>query len=78
MNDQFDDLLYSAGLTAQGCWDELDEYARDAILRFGRLIVQDCIKIIHQQDHMPEGFLYPKAAHTHEIAIKQYFGLNNA
>lgn len=27
-----DDILYQAGLTAQGCWDELDGYAQAAIL----------------------------------------------
>lgn len=26
-----DDILYQAGLTAQGCWDELDSYAQEAI-----------------------------------------------
>ena len=32
MNNQFDNLMYEAGLTAQGCWDEMDEYDRNAIL----------------------------------------------
>jgi hypothetical protein len=26
-----DDILYQSGLTAQGCWDQLDSYAREAI-----------------------------------------------
>ena len=42
MNDKFDDLMYEAGLTAQGCWDEMDEYDRAAILRFAELIVREC------------------------------------
>lgn len=42
MNDKFDDLMYEAGLTAQGCWDQMDEYNRTAILKFAELIVQKC------------------------------------
>lgn len=32
-----DDVLYQSGLTAQGCWDQLDSYAREAILTAIRL-----------------------------------------
>ena len=41
---KFDDLMYRAGLTAQGCWDEMDEYDRNAIQKFAELIVRECIK----------------------------------
>ncbi len=77
MNDNFENLLYQAGLTAQGCWDELDDYAREAIVQFGRLIVQDCIQVVHQQERIPKEFLYAKPAHIHELAIKQHFGIDN-
>ena len=46
MNKQFDDLMYSAGLTTQGCWDQMDEYNRDAILKFAELIVKECIDVV--------------------------------
>jgi hypothetical protein len=39
----FSKLHYQSGLVAQGCWDELDEYDREAIIRFGDLIVKECI-----------------------------------
>jgi hypothetical protein len=74
VNDNFENLLYESGLTAQGCWDELDEYAQAAIIRFGRLVMQDCIRIIHQQEKIPKEFFYPKSAHIHELSIKRYFG----
>ena len=45
MTDRFDDQLYQSGLTAQGCWDELDDYAKDAIMRFGKLIVRECASV---------------------------------
>ena len=42
MSDRIDDLMYEAGLLADGCWDELDEYDKDAIENFARLIVKEC------------------------------------
>ena len=44
MDSKMDDLMYQSGLTADGCWDEMDSYDKEAIERFGMLIVQDCIK----------------------------------
>ena len=46
---KFDDLMYRAGLTAQGCWDEMDEYDRNAIQKFAELIVRECIEINKQE-----------------------------
>jgi len=45
MNERIDKLMYHAGLTAQGCWDEMDEYDRKAIEKFAKLIVQECIGV---------------------------------
>ena len=42
MNNQLENLMYKAGLTAQGCWDEMDDYNREAILQFAELIIKDC------------------------------------
>ena len=44
-NDIFEKLKYHSGLVAQGCWDELDEYDRAAIVRFGDLIVKECSEV---------------------------------
>ena len=44
MNNRLEDLMYQAGLTAQGCWDEMDSYDHVAIEKFAELIVQECIK----------------------------------
>ena len=52
MNDKFEDLLYNSGLTSQGCWDKLDEWDREAVLKFGELIVRECIdEMITQMWH---------------------------
>ena len=42
MNEQMEDLLYQAGLTAQGCWDELGTYEQEAIEKLTELIVREC------------------------------------
>jgi hypothetical protein len=39
----FEKQMYDAGLTAQGCWDEMDSYMHDAIEKFGELIIRRCI-----------------------------------
>ena len=61
----FSKLHYQSGLVAQGCWDELDEYDREAIMRFGDLIVKECIANLELNG-------YDDAANQ----IKQYFGVN--
>jgi hypothetical protein len=49
MDTKFEDLMYKSGLTASGCWDQLDEYDRKAIEKFGELIVKECIEINKQE-----------------------------
>jgi hypothetical protein len=44
MNKRMEDLMYHSGLTAQGCWDEMDDYDKQAIEKFAELIVRECIK----------------------------------
>ena len=50
MNGRLEHLMYLAGLTAQGCWDKLDDYDRTAIEKFAELIVQECAKIADVAD----------------------------
>ena len=42
MNSRLEDLMYSAGLTAQGCWDSMDDYDQKAIEKFAELIIMEC------------------------------------
>jgi len=51
MNKQLEDLMYHAGLTAQGCWDEMDDYDRKAIEKFAELIVQECMNVLDPGEH---------------------------
>ena len=45
LGQRFEDLMYQSGLTAQGCWDEIDDYGREAIEKFAQLIVRECVEI---------------------------------
>ena len=47
MNERIGDLMYRAGLTAQGCWDEMDAYDRKAIMTLAELIIQECASICY-------------------------------
>jgi hypothetical protein len=38
-------------------------------------ILNQVFTILHQQERIPYGFLYPKSAMTHEYAIRDHFGL---
>ncbi len=49
MNSALENLLYQSGLTAQGCWDELDDYAREGIERFAQLIVRECAAYMYDK-----------------------------
>ena len=46
MNERIEHCLYQAGLTAQGCWDELDDYAKEGIEKFAKLLVNECTKVV--------------------------------
>ena len=46
MNNRIEDLMYQSGLTASGCWDDMDDYAHNAIKKFAKLTVEDCIQVL--------------------------------
>jgi hypothetical protein len=51
MNDQFNELLYCSGLTAQGSWDNMDDYDRQAIQQLFELTVIDCVNQVTKLKH---------------------------
>ena len=75
--DIFERLHYHSGLVAQGCWSELDEYDREAIRRFGDLIVRECaevarLTILSGSGVDPETFT---GTVTAAQAIERHFGV---
>ena len=72
MDTKFEDLMYKSGLTASGCWDQLDEYDRKAIEKFGELIVRECLGMIEN-----EASTYAEPVWAFELVndIKEHFGV---
>ena len=69
MNDNIEHCLYESGLTAQGCWDELDDYAKQSIIKFAELIVRECAGVVEETRWMVQ-------PSQEQIArsIRQHFG----
>lgn len=81
MNEQIEHCLYQAGLTAQGCWDEMDDYTKQGIEKFAELIVQECIKEleISRKCDPYTGNLFDCEYNTcikeQSIMLKEHFGV---
>ena len=82
MNDKFEDLLYHSGLTAQGCWDSMDDYDRRAIEKLAQLIVKECVQTLVY--HTPQETLkedwdrgYNRAMKDGARYILEHFGVEN-
>ena len=74
MNNRLEDLMYQAGLTAQGCWDEMDSYDHEAIEKFAELIVRECADIVNKKVAL---MLKTEMYHIEPgIFIKQHFGVD--
>lgn len=69
MNQRIEHCLYQAGLTAQGCWDELDDYARQGIEKFAELIVQECADKCLEMAYVNPG------PHHYAAMLKEHFGV---
>lgn len=76
-SQRFHDLMDESGLTAQGCWDDMGEYEREAVMKFAELIIKDCIGIckrrINPRD--PELAEIWKGALACTTEMKVHFGL---
>lgn len=69
MNNKLEDLMYQSGLTAQGCWDEMDDYDRRAIEKLAELIVRECAKQVNN--------VYKQGGGTHGETILKHFGIKS-
>ena len=89
MNERIEHCLYQSGLTAQGCWDELDDYAKQGIEKFAELIVRECVEICDAKraeytklskdaDNFTDKNLWAEgeiSAHRIRISIQEHFGV---
>lgn len=67
MNENLEDLMYRAGLTAQGCWDSMDSYDKEAIEKFAGLIVWECAELADEPTSRP--------FQSYGEKIKKHFGV---
>ena len=75
MNERIEHCLYQAGLTAQGCWDELDDYAKEGIEKFAKLIVRECANHCDLLLDHKISSEWSRGTHDCSRAIKQHFGV---
>ena len=68
---KIDDLLWSSGILADGCWDELDDYARESVYRLVKeTIVQISNLVQDLVDHRVPASEYP-------LRIRENWDLDN-
>jgi hypothetical protein len=53
----------------------VDEWVAAYNNAFAKLVITECISVMHTQERLPPGFRYPKSADTHKLAINTHFGL---
>jgi hypothetical protein len=76
MNERIEHCLYQSGLTAQGCWDELDDYAKQGIEKFAELIVAECAEqsMSIGRYNTPSG-ITPDLSIAIAVGLKKHFGV---
>ena len=74
MNERIEHCLYQAGLTAQGCWEDLDTYTQEGIEKFAELIVRECATLVDAafdiDEHSGEVVSYADGGQ-----LKEHFGV---
>jgi hypothetical protein len=75
---KLDELMYHAGMTAQGCWDEMDSYQQEAIMKLSQLIAKECMDIIMQNRKYASQHKWPavELANVCLYEIDKTFGVN--
>ena len=74
MNERLEDLMYLSGMTAQGCWDSMDDYQRQAVEKFAQLIVEKCIGVVEDIADPEDSERYFWAIQNVSQKLKQHFG----
>lgn len=75
---KLDELMYQSGMTAQGCWDEMDSYQQEAIMKLSQLIAKECMDIIVQNRKYASQHKWPavELANVCLYEIDKTFGVN--
>ena len=75
MNERIEDLMYQAGLTAQGCWDELGTYEQEAIEKLAELIVRECCLALWTEECHTSDLAFDEVKRNSK-KIKEHFGID--
>lgn len=82
MNNLLEDLMYAAGITAQGGWDEMDDYQQQAVEKLVELVVKECANICLNNAATYQYSFTPARAQLAEstskycaLLIKEHFGV---
>ena len=72
MNEIIEHCMYESGLTADGCWNELDDYAKESIERFAVLIVRECCEAVRDEIQYQDSY---DMADDVINSVKKHFGV---
>jgi hypothetical protein len=78
MNENIEQLMYEAGLTADGCFNDMDSYDKEAVLKVIELTIKKCADLC--QDVTSSGEYSPNQQYASAACrdkIKNHFGLND-
>ena len=65
VKERFEELMYHSGLTADGCWNDMDQYDQEAVLKFAELIVRECMDVVSKKCASPTAYQ----------ALSEHFGV---
>jgi hypothetical protein len=77
MSDKLDELMYCSGMTAQGCWDEMDSYQQNAINLLVKYVAKECMSVIVQNRNFASQHKWPatELANVCLYEIDKLFGV---
>lgn len=83
MESNLDTLMYQAGMTAQGCWDDMDSYDQEAVLRLIDLVVNQCITLVEKSGGPCQVTTFDQSIvectkHYAVKSIQQYFNIEES
>ena len=76
MHEEFEKLMYQAGLLADGSWGDMDQYDQEAVAKFAKLIVRECMDCATWVGKTNTSPVEPiHTAHAINRRMRQHFGV---
>jgi hypothetical protein len=74
MNERIREFEKQSGIEIYGLGRDRAKWEH-CLEKFAKMIIEDCIGIIHTNDRIPKEFFYPKGAEIHASTINRHFGV---